>query len=152
MSRRNREQLFLTASGVVVAAALGIAFFRMGSPSRQREFEADRVRVQDMHQVATEIYQRNIRPGEARLRPPANLADLHKTGAQHIRIVDPETLTPYDYKLINEVQYELCAVFTTSSRESLNRPQPGTSTNFWEHPPGRHCFTLDATHPPPFER
>jgi hypothetical protein len=61
---------------------------------------------------------------------------------ERINLRDPETNEPYTYTVQNESTFELCATFT--------RPREYTSGVFWNHPAGRHCFTINVLDPPPF--
>lgn len=139
MRQRARERTFLLLSGIAVLAALIIGFLRLGPPSRQREFEADTKRVQNLHQITQWIQTQN----SAGAPLPASLSELQQ-GASFLPIRDPVTSAPYEYRLKGGKEYELCAVFDTASRDSIDQPQPGTESHFWSHPRGRHCFQLNA--------
>jgi len=62
-------------------------------------------------------------------------------------IADPDTLAPYEYLIDSSSTYRLCATFTTDTHGQNQTPNPnypyGGST-FWEHGPGRTCFTITA--------
>lgn len=146
MTKRAREQTFVAISGVAVAAALALGFFRLGPPSQQRAFEADLRRVEDLNRIAWQIRRLQNREAETRPPLPASLGEL-RASAPGLRFEDPVTLRPYDYRPIGGQEYELCAVFTTSAPDSSQR---GSEAAFWSHPSGLHCFRLDAgINPPP---
>ena len=149
VTKRARERLFLSISGVAVAAALVVGFLRLGPPSRQREFEADAKRTENLFQIAQWISYRTerYRPEQER-KLPASLDELRQS-ARNIRTTDPVTSRPYEYRVKSEREYELCAVFDTDSKDSIDQPQSGTPILFWSHPRGRHCFQLDAGNPAP---
>ena len=142
MRQPARERLFLTAAGAAVAAALLVGLLRLGPPTRQRKFEADAKRVQDLHQIAQWIQLQRYPPDSGNPLP-ASLFELQRR-ATHLQTKDPATSQPYEYRTKNDWEYELCAVFETDSKDSLDQPQPGAPPSFWNHPPGRHCFQLDA--------
>jgi hypothetical protein len=55
---------------------------------------------------------------------------------------DPETGTLYEYRILTETSYELCAQFSTASdgtARAFGNPM------FWTHAEGRHCFAVDET-------
>ena len=53
---------------------------------------------------------------------------------------DPDTGVAYEYRVVDENHYELCATF--ARRREADRDV------FWNHPAGRHCFTFDVRDPP----
>ena len=67
---------------------------------------------------------------------------------------------PYEYRIVSENVYELCAIFETESNASQDLravPKP-FSEQIWDHGIGRACFTLEvralttADEPIPFPR
>jgi hypothetical protein len=63
---------------------------------------------------------------------------------------DPVTKIDYEYRKLNGLEYELCAVFAMES-EAAGDDQSGLrhigyygNGKFWEHPAGRHCFRLSV--------
>ena len=66
-------------------------------------------------------------------------------------ISDPETGRPYEYRMLTEPGYEICAVFESEfslnerdgvrSQELLQRP---FSESIWDHGMGRVCFQKEA--------
>jgi hypothetical protein len=75
---------------------------------------------------------------------PASLEDITKEGAWPTPPVDPETGAPYDYRVITEKRYELCATF---SRAAEGDPPTWTTDQFWAHTAGRQCFGVDVKEP-----
>lgn len=131
---------FTAATSTVMIAVVG-GFVLLGSPGKQRQLEADRRRVQDLHGIAQKFYNRRRDWLELESEPfmlPTTLS------AQAPR--DPLTDAPYEYRPLEAAgRYQLCAEFAL--------PSPDTSRDrFWEHPEGRHCFDLDVTEDPPFPR
>jgi hypothetical protein len=56
---------------------------------------------------------------------------------QKLSVTDPETGTPYEYRVLNPVSYELCAQFSL--------PRDLQYDSYWNHPAGRHCYSIDVT-------
>ena len=54
--------------------------------------------------------------------------------------IDPITLTPFDYQVIDQTTYELCAVFELAD----DRTQQAWVDPFWQHPAGQHCFVIEV--------
>ncbi len=129
---------------VVVIAVIGCvvyAFVLMGSPGKQREIRLDRERVSHLSNIADNIDVYWELNGEL----PADLVDM--SGPRYFlnRIHDPDRGGRYEYRVIEDDHYELCAVFSRATSEA------DSSRNFsdraWDHQAGRTCFTLQAQAP-----
>ena len=51
-----------------------------------------------------------------------------------------ETGEPYEYRVLGPSKYELCATFSMA--------RDADHGVFWNHPAGRHCWTIDVGDPP----
>ena len=130
--------------GVVVIAVVGCvayAFVLMGSPGKQRDIRLDRERVSHLSNIAENIdlY------WELNSDLPAELAQMSGPRYFLSRIHDPERGGRYEYRVIEDNRYELCAVFSrpTSDPDDSRR----FSERVWEHGAGRTCFPLEAQAP-----
>jgi membrane protein YqaA with SNARE-associated domain len=135
--RRNRARglAFGIPAAVAVVATFCIGLAVAGTPSQQRQLEADRARVQDLRNLATAIKTaHDSGPGI-----PATLEEL-RLRRQDVRITDPGTGWPYEYRLQGGSTYELCANFAAGSSENT----------FWSHGKGRECFQVDAAKTAPW--
>lgn len=116
---RQRGLLFAAGATFTIVAAVAAGLDVAGTPSDQRQLEADAHRVRDLQNM-----ERNIR--------------AHPQDRQLLR--DPETGQPYQFRAKAGTAYELCATF--------NRPSPNEpgreKLNFWTHGAGRTCFQLDS--------
>ena len=54
--------------------------------------------------------------------------------------MDPMTGLPYEYRVKEGSEYELCATFLVSSEKIKSI----LASSMWAHPAGRHCFSVDA--------
>ena len=54
-------------------------------------------------------------------------------------IRDPQTGELYGYEVVGDSRFRLCAGFNAERDESFDV--------VWNHPPGRHCFEIDALRP-----
>ncbi|HKU81141.1 MAG TPA: hypothetical protein VJP76_03140, partial [Candidatus Tumulicola sp.] len=54
---------------------------------------------------------------------------------------DPATHEAYAYTPARDSHYTLCATFESADNDALG-------DDFWKHPAGRRCFSLDATQSP----
>jgi hypothetical protein len=134
----------ILATAIVLLAIIW-GFVIIGSPGTERQRKFDEQRINDLRTINSEILNivrdwRGYDPNaEIALRNPlpATLGEVEKL-ARYARpnITDPETGTPYEYRVKNQSEYELCAMFTF--RRELQYDI------FWDHPAGRHCYQFDA--------
>jgi hypothetical protein len=67
---------------------------------------------------------------------PASISRLPTDAAAPIRLYDPVTNRPYEYRPLGPLAYELCANFDAAG--------PAERGVFWWHDAGRYCFALEA--------
>lgn len=127
---------------VVVAVVWGLAL--AGSPATARRLRFDRQRLQDLKTIYREVQSLCRDPDikDALKRPlPETLEELAALArSERIHRVDPETGEPYAYRVVDGTTYEVCATFSLARESDVDV--------FWNHSPGRHCFTVDALDPP----
>ena len=153
-------RIFVGCVITMVAAAVVGGLYLAGSPRSVRSQNFDNQRLSDLQQIsnAVDAY------FDATNAVPTNLHDVTSGGKMQYAVNsfnDPETKTPYDYRLTGGSTYELCAMFALpTQKDSANGPQTApmrvpepygaTPIVDWAHGAGRHCFALDAsTHLPP---
>jgi len=129
----------LIGAGVAVAATIVAAIATIGTPGQQRLVRQDERRERDLVDLKEEIEGWATRNAAL----PANLAALARPGVR-LRTSDPFTSQPYEYKVLGERDYRLCAVFDTDSAEVERRARYGRD---WRHPRGRQCFDLKLPEP-----
>lgn len=135
MSAHIRKILAIVVTIAVVAVVIG-GLYLAGSPEKAREKRIDQHRVADLRSISQAVDLYWSREGHL----PNTLADAAKElKIYHMNGKDPETNTPYDYRVINEKKYELCARFSASS------PDTGYYVygKFWVHDTGRYCYQLE---------
>jgi hypothetical protein len=122
----------MTGMIVLVVAAVGAAFYVLGPPSEQRLIRLDERRVEDLNGIRAGVnaYWRSNR------RLPESL-DQAREGTALYR--DPESGAAYEYRVLGERSYELCATFD----RAFAPEEPELAVRSWPHPAGRHCFTLE---------
>jgi hypothetical protein len=133
----SRGGLLLSGGALIVAGAIAAAVVMLGGPQAERERALDDRRAMDLEGLSTwtdYYYQQH------KELPPTVEALARDRGGVTLSTRDPETGAPYEYRAIAGRQYELCATFARQSAEG--RPLP--VANFWAHPAGRQCFTLEA--------
>lgn len=124
------------AAAVVVLAAVVGGLFVIGGPGDARLERLDVERTDDLRrieQAVDEVWRR----GDAL---PLSLDSLHTANRLAADdLVDPTTGEPYDYRVLTDSTYELCAVFDRASDDATTAYD---WTDVGNHGTGRHCFTL----------
>jgi uncharacterized membrane protein YidH (DUF202 family) len=142
---KQRSLVFGLSSLVVVAVTFCTGLSIAGLPSSQRRIAADHRRVEDLRQLALEIYGWSGRQGTPRRDKVSPLRLSEVVSASNQRALDPETKRPYEYVAGTGTQYQLCAVFAASNAGE----HPGPV--FWKHEAGRTCFTFAVGQAPPWQ-
>jgi hypothetical protein len=126
----------LVAAGIVMVAAIVTGIIMVGTPTEGRLERLDARRVQDLQgimQATDSVWARSQ-------RLPATLQELADDPRLNVQVVDPGSGKQYEYTVVGEDSYELCATFDRESPDRAPRP----SSEFWRHGPGRQCFALSA--------
>ena len=138
------QRIFLGFVILAVVLTVGYGIYVVGSPGGQRLLKFDARRVSDLQNIsqAIDIY------WELNEELPGALEELQGSRFYYARsIQDPATQQPYEYRVIDGNQYQLCAVFDTdSSQRALEVPRPYPA-GVWDHGIGRTCFDLEAQAP-----
>jgi len=138
-SHRTASPRALVAVGLalVVLTVIIIAFTLLDSPAQQRLSRLDERRMSDLREIANsvDIYwtQEGILPN--------SLDDLADEEGYFAELVDPVTGASYEYRIVDEDSFELCATFDTEDAASDRDPY---FKGLWHSGIGRQCFTLTA--------
>ncbi|MDP2647818.1 MAG: DUF5671 domain-containing protein [Candidatus Yanofskybacteria bacterium] len=158
--RDRSHKMLKTFAYVVIAAVTGATvwgFVLAGSPGSQREVRLDEQRVQDLQSIQWQI----VNYWQSKESLPANLSDLRDSLSGYVPPVDPVTQQAYEYGILGDLSFRLCANFDTASQDgsakdgSYAYPRPigpeGIQNDNWLHDPGRTCFerTIDPDLFPP---
>jgi len=140
------KQLFSSKAFVwiiigIVVLAVGYGIFLAGSPTTQRALQSDQMRASNLQQTSfaiDEYWARNQ-------KLPETLEELQDSRYYFVEsIADPITKESYEYQVLEEKQYELCATFELASTESRAGLRfPSKVSKVWEHGVGRTCFELE---------
>ena len=125
---------------IAVTGCIAYALFLIGSPWQQREIRLDEDRVAHLSNVADNINLYWELNGEL----PAKLNQLAGPPYDLDRIRDRATGAPYEYRAIGDMDYELCAVFSTNTDDLPYANERSFSERVWDHDEGRNCFQLQA--------
>ncbi len=128
---------------LVVVVTVAFSIYLVGTPGQQRDTRLDDRRVSNLRNIADNIDTYH----ELNDAMPEKLEDL--SGPRYFveSIRDPDTGAPYEYRVVADTTYELCAVFSTDTAGQQESRRP-FSERVWDHGVGRHCFQLKATHNP----
>ncbi|MBI2068830.1 MAG: hypothetical protein HYT67_01865 [Candidatus Yanofskybacteria bacterium] len=133
---------------VVVLAAVVFGFFVAGSPTSRRTERFDERRVQDLSVIQSHV----ISYWQNKSALPGNLGELTDDLLGVVVPVDPKTGNAYEYRVMGDLKFQLCATFETSSNENNNGrikpmpalpmsyPYPGGKVETWQHSTGHACF------------
>ncbi len=178
---RNKEKVFGLSVGIwsvvkstlLVGFVIGYSFYIMGSPTTQRLLRLDDRRVSDLQNIQYQI----INYWQQKEKLPANLAELASPISGYSIPVEPEFEKGlmYEYKVKDNLTFELCATFAKPIQKGWREysnggitpmysekdiavssyPYPGGGVNeSWDHQAGKTCFnrTIDPEIYPPFNK
>ena len=133
-----KRKLYSWITIVLVLGSLVWAFALMGSPATARALRFDSIRIDNLNDLngrITTYWQMNQ-------ELPQKLTDVENSALGYILPKDPQTDELYEYKVLGDKRYELCAVFVRESDKSNPSAYPryfGDET-VWTHGVGRKCF------------
>ena len=138
------HMIFSVAMSTVVVATVVWGAVLVGSPGSARLQRFDQQRLDDLQTVFREVQSLCRDPDikdELKRALPKSLDELAALArSEKITLTDPESGQRYDYTVKDATTYELCATFSLERDSDVEV--------FWNHPAGRHCFTVDALDPP----
>ena len=141
---RRMHIVFSAISSVVVIGAIIWGIVLVGTPRVVRLQRFDEQRLQDLKTIFREVQSLCHDPDiKDRLkRPlPSSLDEISTLArVERINLWDPETGQRYEYTVTSPTTYVLCATFS-HGRDS-------DAQVFWNHLPGRQCFSVNALDPP----
>lgn len=150
VGQRRLNRGFAATATALVLLTLVWSGFRVGSPMSERLRRLDERRVEDLRAIHDEILRLTLADdGSRRVHPlPRSLEEVaRRARTRRPEIRDPESGEPYEYKVLDEDSFRLCATFRLA-RDEARAPS-------WNHPAGRHCFPIaihDTELPPTFRQ
>ena len=137
---------------LIVVVSIVSGFFIIGSPQSQRDVRFDQQRVRDLQNIQGQL----VVFWQQKETLPRNLKQLEDPLIGFITPNDPKTDEPYLYRVLGDMKFELCGVFTTESisdeRIKIAFEFGFTDAN-WNHGIGEVCFerTIDPERFPPLK-
>ena len=143
---RGRKDKFMKVFiyGVITVVSLSVlaSFVIAGSPSEQKDRRLDERRVSDLGYIKSQIEVFWV----SKEALPEKLLDLNDDTRGVSVPIDPETGENYDYRILGDLKFELCATFSSDSTGDLVETgyYPYDDGN-WDHGIGKVCFerTID---------
>lgn len=128
--------------GIVVLVSIILGFVIVGTPTDQRERRFDDQRVSDLQILQSQIVDYWAKKDVL----PTSLDLLENDIIGFSVPTDPKTKEFYEYKIIDSLSFELCAVFSRSNEDSGTVRQEyeypyGKFQENWNHESGRYCWT-----------
>jgi len=131
---------------VVVLTGVGFGFYTVGTPWQQRSRNLDRTRVTDLQALERAVFDYHRQNSSL----PKELTDLKGSFAYTPMPADPETKEPYEYRVVDQNSFELCATFKTKPVSDYSR-YPVLDSK-WNYEPGRKCFSSKVEQVPNTDR
>lgn len=136
----NEARWFVRLSTAATAAAIVTGFVLAGSPARERLVRTDLRRISDLSALQNEI----VSYYRAKNTLPQSLDQLTNSISGFRSPNDPQSQSPYEYRVTGTLSFQLCANFsmpTVQERPPAYSP-PGLRNGWnWSHEAGRGCFT-----------
>lgn len=134
---------------IIITIAVVAGFFIVGSPTEERLRRFDEKKLNDLQLIQGEI----IYFWQNKQQLPAGLPELNDSIRGFIAPSDSQNGEPYEYRILGDLKFTLCATFNRESRGAsptapravpIKQPYPATETpgnvSNWDHPAGRSCF------------
>ncbi|MDA8611401.1 DUF5671 domain-containing protein [Candidatus Pacebacteria bacterium] len=140
--KKSKQVGYVVSLIILISVVSG--FFLIGSPAEQRKIKNDEIRVNNLRSIQYSV----LEYWQKTEGLPENLEDLNDPLSYYIEENDPVTGESYEYKVIDELTFELCADFeseslSSSEGSSLARPvyEKGLiGDENWKHEIGKTCF------------
>lgn len=135
----NKSLVFI--SSAIILASIISGFFIVGSPFHQRSVKFDAQRINDLQLTQNRIIDYWINKGNL----PENLNALTDNISGFNPLLDPKTKKFYEYNILSDISFELCALFETSSENynGVSQFKYPYATENWEYNQGKTCFKRD---------
>lgn len=148
---RNKKlfnHLRIWSSLVIILTIIG-GIMMIGSPNELRNKRIDDIRVENLNTVQSEI----IYFWQSKNRLPNSIEELRDDLRVFYPPTDPDTEESYEYQIVNEKTFKLCANFKTDSLENKNMRPDFYGLGSFEHSAEYTCFerTIDPEKFPPLK-
>lgn len=142
--KKNILKILAIGTSVIILTSIFAGFFIVGTPAKQRERKFDEERISDLQNIQGEV----VNFWSQKNALPINQEELEDDISWFTIPKDPKTGESYEYKVVDSLTFELCATFTTSTKDFYNSESakyinrdPFSSKQSWEHEAEKTCFT-----------
>lgn len=150
---QTHRSIFAKVVIAIVAVVTIVGFIIAGLPQSQRLIRLDERRVSDLEGIQSQV----LYFWQQKDKLPQTLAETSDSLNGYTAPVDPVSNSAYEYRVLGDLKFEICANFAVASNADNNvtgaypaipAPYPGPiydTFNNWQHPAGRFCFdrTID---------
>lgn len=98
----------------IIIISISTGFYVIGSPKTQRLMKYDQNKLNDLQMISTSIKYFS----DEHKRLPKDLTELRSDSSMSFRSTDFQTNELYEYSIIDQTSYSLCAVFNLDSSET----------------------------------
>ncbi|MDP2683721.1 MAG: DUF5671 domain-containing protein [bacterium] len=139
-SKVPKKVAFAVSAVVLISIIAGL--FIIGTPMEQRSRRFDEQRINDLQIIQNEV----INYWTKKKSLPENLGLLEDNLYGFSVPMDPGSKVSYEYMILEDLKFELCAVFETTADNSINSntrysyPYGGPYDKLWSHQSERTCF------------
>jgi hypothetical protein len=140
LQKSSKPKIIAISISLIVIITLIFGFIMAGSPMEARNIKFDSQRISDLSNIQsalTDYYRANSSI------LPKDLITMSQSASYYgFNIKDPETGVNYEYRIIAQNQYELCANFSLDSSvvNTQGMAYPVSTSDIWTHGVGRVCF------------
>lgn len=142
MNNSKLSRLIIYAALVVVVAVVVWSFMLVGSPVFNRQVSQDLMRLGELESLKRGVdkYYKTYQVLPVRL---ADIGKLEMYERYSPSFADPVTGRDYEYRVLDKLNYQLCAEFERSSDDNVLESPPGEKdSERWRYNPGLHCFSF----------
>ncbi len=125
---------------VVMLVSVAAGFFIIGTPATQRNRRFDEQRVQNLQMLQDQVINQWTQKGVL----PAQISLLNDTISGFVAPTDPKTKAAYEYRVVDQNAFEICANFETvndSSQPLMQGQYYDTYNQNWNHKAEHTCFS-----------
>jgi hypothetical protein len=120
---------------VVVVTAVVIGIVMLGPPGEERARRLDQRRATELQGIGVRVDAYWTMKGHL----PASLEEVSKESGVSVSASDPVTGAPSGYRVVDDKNYELCAIFDRPSSQRF-----AFAGDVWTHGAGPRCFIRKA--------
>ena len=125
--------------GGIVLAIIAFGFYLTGSPSENRLFREDELRVQDLRHISSAVgrYFRDEKKAPTTLQ--SVFEECENQTAYFCQRLQGAKPGDFEYAITDEKSYQLCTTFERAAPFAKNKPR--NSNNAAHHEAGRQCYS-----------